>query len=437
MSRTFYVDSRTGSDANSGSANAPWASLQAVNGAGLQAGDTVLFARGATFEGGIDIQASGLAGAPITFGAYGTGADPVITGGDNGFDGHGNSHIVIRDVHITNMSGAGIISWGGSHWTIDNVDVNHVGTGYDVRGDNQFSAFHFRFFSDLTIQNSHYDNVTGDGVFLWEVDGLKILNNDFQVPQGPYADNVHTYRISNYEIRGNVMSFDGPTDSGKGNMIVQESKDGVIADNTFIMTNAHYGIGGTIQNGVIENNHFIGRKEGEWSVGLNVTETLGAPSDVSDMTIRDNFFDGSGIGIYTWDGNNAGTAHRDNFQITGNVFKDLRDPAVVAEWPVRLDGAFADNTLINTADPNFGGNEGAWTVTDNAHSDVMPAWIGGAEAFRTAVSASAATVENVPAVTAEEVFAPLGSKPATPVAVPPPVPALSAYVEPDYASFHA
>lgn len=410
MSRTFYVDSRIGSDGSDGSAAAPWASLQAVNNAGLQAGDTVLFARGATFNGGVDIQASGVAGAPITFGAYGAGADPVIAGGDNGFDGHGNSYIAVRDLRVTDMWGAGFISFGGGHWTIDNVDVDHVGTGYDVNADNQFSAFQFRSFSDLTIQNSSYNAVTGDGVFLWEVDGVKILNNDFQVVRGPYADNMHTYRIGNYEIRGNVMSFAGSTDSGKGNMIVQESANGVIADNTFILTgNAHYGIGGTIQNGVIENNHFIGRKEGDWSVALNVTETLGAPSDVSNMTIRNNFFDGVGVGIYTWDGNGAGTAHRDNFNVTGNIFKDLRDSAMVAEWPVELNGAFAGNTLVNTAAPDFGGNEGAWSVYGNPYSAAAPAWSGGADSY---------------VVTPAQVFAPPPPPP------PPPAPVASTVVLP-------
>jgi polysaccharidase protein len=385
-----------------------------------------------TFDGTIDLHASGKADAPITFGAYGTGADPLITGGSNGVAGNGQDFITVRDLHIANVSGAGIISFDSNDWKIDNVHVDHAGSAWQP-GNDDFSAFQFRGVSNLTIENSSYDHITGDGVFLWQAQGVKILNNDFETPQGNSADNIHTYQMSDYEIRGNKLSFADDTDSGKGNMVVQESKNGTIADNTFVMDHAHYGIGGTIQNGTIENNHFVGHKDGDWSAALNITETLGTPSDVSNMTVRDNFFDGSGVGIYTWDGNGAGTAHRDNFQVTGNIFKDLRDDPFVAESPVELNGKFADNTFVNTSDPNFGGAEGNWSVSHNVHSANMPAWTGGAEA----VAASAAATHAAPAaaehaapiaaavaataVTPAEVFTPAPSAPVAAASVAAPL----------------
>ncbi len=378
---TYYVDSRTGSDANNGaSASSAFSSLAKVNSLNLLPGDTVLFARGATFNGGIEVRTSGTSGAPVTFGAYGSGADPTLSGGQNGVDGNGKSHIVVRDLHITNKTGAGIVSFGSTDWTIDNVDVDNVGKEF-VPGNNEFSAFQFRGVNTLTIQNSSYHTVNGDGVFLWDAANVKILSNNFQVPQGASADNLHTYRMTNYEIRGNVMSFVGATNSGKGIMVVQESKNGVIADNTFLLGQSHYAIGGTIQDGVIERNHFVGRADGTWSTGLNITETLGTPSTVNNMAIRNNFFDGTGMGIYTWDGNNAGTAYRNNFQVTGNIFKDLRDAPLVSEAPVKLNGTYANNTYINTGDPNIGGTAGAWSTSNNVHTSQMPAWTGGAGSY--------------------------------------------------------
>lgn len=78
--RTFYV-AATGDDANNGtSASAPWKSISKVNSATLQPGDHVLFKRGNTFQGTIQISQSGAAGAAITFGAYGTGSKPLISG---------------------------------------------------------------------------------------------------------------------------------------------------------------------------------------------------------------------------------------------------------------------------------------------------------------------------------------------------------------------
>ena len=79
---TYYV-SNSGSDSNNGtSTTTPWKSLTKVNSfaGSLKAGDNVLFNRGETFYGSITITKSGSSGAPITLGAYGSGANPVITG---------------------------------------------------------------------------------------------------------------------------------------------------------------------------------------------------------------------------------------------------------------------------------------------------------------------------------------------------------------------
>lgn len=79
---TYYV-SPTGNDANAGtSTTAPWRTIDRVNqlGAGLNAGDQVLFQRGGVYRGKLTISDSGTPGSPMVVGAYGTGADPVITG---------------------------------------------------------------------------------------------------------------------------------------------------------------------------------------------------------------------------------------------------------------------------------------------------------------------------------------------------------------------
>lgn len=56
------------------------AAKDAFNFASLAAGDNVLFQRGHKFTGAITISVSGTEGNPITFGAYGTGANPIISG---------------------------------------------------------------------------------------------------------------------------------------------------------------------------------------------------------------------------------------------------------------------------------------------------------------------------------------------------------------------
>ena len=77
---TYYV-SNAGNDTNSGLTEAlAWKTLAKVNAATFVAGDNILFKKGDSFYGSLTIKNSGAAGKPITFGAYGVGANPIVTG---------------------------------------------------------------------------------------------------------------------------------------------------------------------------------------------------------------------------------------------------------------------------------------------------------------------------------------------------------------------
>src|ERR1700722_4506902 len=81
-STTYYV-SPSGSDANSGSASAPWQTISRVNRASLQPGDTVLFQGGQTFsDATLMPPTSGTSSDPITFGSYGSGNAQLNTATD-------------------------------------------------------------------------------------------------------------------------------------------------------------------------------------------------------------------------------------------------------------------------------------------------------------------------------------------------------------------
>jgi hypothetical protein len=82
--RTYYV-SNSGNDSNSGTdASSPWQTINKVNSfKNFAPGDNILFRRGDTFYGGITVSNSGSSGNPITYGAYGSGVKPVITGFTN------------------------------------------------------------------------------------------------------------------------------------------------------------------------------------------------------------------------------------------------------------------------------------------------------------------------------------------------------------------
>ena len=79
---TNYYLSTSGNDANSGTApSSPWQTLNKLNSfKNLKPGDNVLFKRGDTFYGSITVSNSGAVGNPITYGAYGTGENPILSG---------------------------------------------------------------------------------------------------------------------------------------------------------------------------------------------------------------------------------------------------------------------------------------------------------------------------------------------------------------------
>ncbi len=77
---TYYVSSN-GVDSQTGlSADLPWKTIAKVNAALLNPGDQVLFKRGETFAGQLKPTRSGTDVAWITYGAYGSGARPIIDG---------------------------------------------------------------------------------------------------------------------------------------------------------------------------------------------------------------------------------------------------------------------------------------------------------------------------------------------------------------------
>lgn len=88
--QTYYIDATNGNDSWQGSlpdaqgANGPWKTLSKVNETNLSPGDSVLLKCGQKWNETLIVTNSGVAGSPITFGAYGgcTGSNkPIIDGG--------------------------------------------------------------------------------------------------------------------------------------------------------------------------------------------------------------------------------------------------------------------------------------------------------------------------------------------------------------------
>ena len=81
LAATYYVDWTAGSDSNSGrSTGSPWKTLGKVSGFSLNAGDQVLLKRGEVWRETLTVTRNGTSANNIRFGAYGSGANPLILG---------------------------------------------------------------------------------------------------------------------------------------------------------------------------------------------------------------------------------------------------------------------------------------------------------------------------------------------------------------------
>ena len=83
----YYVSRSDGGDNFNGTeqthttgSTGPWKTIAKVNAGSFRPGDFILFKRGDTWREQLTVPGSGGAGNPITFGAYGSGARPIISG---------------------------------------------------------------------------------------------------------------------------------------------------------------------------------------------------------------------------------------------------------------------------------------------------------------------------------------------------------------------
>ena len=75
---TYYVSNSGSESANGTSTTTPWQTVAHVNAQTFNPGDSILFQAGGTWREQLIVPSSGSAGSPITFGAYGSGNNPIF-----------------------------------------------------------------------------------------------------------------------------------------------------------------------------------------------------------------------------------------------------------------------------------------------------------------------------------------------------------------------
>lgn len=301
LADTYYVDSRYGHDDLSGkSIQSAWKTLAKVNQFDFDPGDSVCFRRGSSWSGELHINHSGTENKFITYTAYDTGQEPVITnpGVQNGSAIRINAdwiiveHFLIREVHEAGI----FIERGADHNIVRYNEVTRAGTGVAIRG--QYNLATVNYLHDLTIIVSSPGGDDDYGAV-----GVSLLSSNNEIS---YNRMINCKAPSlDYGQDGGVVEFYGDVDSCYIHHNWGENCDGsfevggrnqtlshnIISYNIFL-NNGIYGgfhVGGkfgiNIEDMRIENNTFIDTGNGDYAIGF----WNGKPSSV-DIKYRNNIF---------------------------------------------------------------------------------------------------------------------------------------------------
>jgi hypothetical protein len=244
----YYLSSSTGNDNNNGSQNQPWKTLSKISNTTLGPGDTVYFKKGDTFRGHYVVNGSGTEQSPITFTAYGTGNQPVISGSDHD-DGGGDyreailveneDNMIFEDLEIQN------------HRTTSRSNVGDlVSFGIQVISSSAGTKNNFTF-RDMTFKNV-YGLYWVDPSNQSEFNAFEVSGLTFKSSWGGIINNVvveDSYFTDLQRIGVHIKNTSGKT-SDKRNT------------NFVFRNNEFFQIGGTCilpiraENCLIENNIF-------------------------------------------------------------------------------------------------------------------------------------------------------------------------------------
>jgi hypothetical protein len=318
-----YTVAPGGSDANAGTAAAPWATLQhAADRVG--AGDTVNVLPG-TYQG-FDLRTSGAPGSPITFRAEpGATIDAVNSTTNDGINIENASWVTIEGFTLTSP-GAGT-----------RAGIRVVGDGFDQA--DAFSAH-------VTLRNNTASGWGRWGIFTGFVDDLLIEGNTLSgsiLEHGLYVSNSGDRPVIRnnhvFDNRANGIHINGDINTG----------------NTALP-----GVDGIVTGALVEGNVIHGNGAGGGS-GITADGAVGAL--IQNNLLYDNH--ASGISLYQIDGGAPSTG--------GVIVNNTIINAGNARWVVNLANGASGATVFNNIlfNLNTSSLRGAITATDGSDAGLV------------------------------------------------------------------
>ena len=343
----YYVDATGGNDDNPGTKAEPWQTIAKVNASTFAPGNHVLFKRGETWTGTrLTVPSSGTAGAPIVFGAYGTGARPVFVGdSDVCIIMTNKSHISLIGLATNNASGYFGLNIETSTVTVNNILVQDCDFGAASLASVFLTGTTTYPVQNVTFSNCDAHDSSEQGFHLYQTTGIgfnnitfidcNAYNNGTTANQHhgwyiSYADAVQTIRCKAYNNVGHGFQWQ----NGITNALM-DSCESYDNDSQGVWIN-----GATSGNNFI-NNLIHDNADSGFEIGTTVTQ-----SNIYHNTIVNNGSGASGSrqGITLYSGTTG-------VVIKNNLVK--QDSAVIGDYRCCIKVTTATELQTNTFDRNL------------------------------------------------------------------------------------
>ncbi len=324
---------------------------------------------------------------------------------------YNRSHIVIGGLTFEKSNGAAAalkfasdISFSWCTFRLsNNKSTVHA---YNAAGLSLYDA------ANVTVSNSSFQKLYGDGIFSYGAPGVIIENNTFTaVFEGNSAgsdaihlsDDDNVLNGDNFVIRNNNITMQG-TDSPKGGIIVERIAHGIISGN--ICDHGNFGINVASDHVLVENNvcRYQGIESGQtWAGGLFITGGVARAFD--DITFRNNLVYGAMNGFVAF-----GSYARTNLSIHDNTFAgSLRSGALIT---CPTTGQFKNNLLWSTTTTSGvpiyeAGNViagGTWHTDHNLFGQAASALVRYAGVTYNTLAAYQATGRDLNSISADPLF---------------------------------
>lgn len=234
---TYYVDSQSGDDLQSGASPAQaWKTLARVNATTFLPGQRILFKSGSAWRGQLWPKGSGAEGQPIVISSYADGAKPLI--------------------ECAGLAEDAVLLRNQEYWEIENLEITNTGSHSAVRRGvhldlQNFGEAHHIYLRNLTIHDvngSDLDSLKYDGGINYTSEGdqkpsrfidLRIENNEiYHVDRsGIFGWSDAWVRSKWYPSLGVVVRGNSLRDIGGDGIVVVAAEGALIESN--VVANAN------------------------------------------------------------------------------------------------------------------------------------------------------------------------------------------------------